>query len=59
MTVVLENNDSDTLLTYINTLRQDLIEVGLDHGLTSRETIQLSQKLDYYLNQYQQIIYNK
>ncbi|MFT8320116.1 MAG: aspartyl-phosphate phosphatase Spo0E family protein [Bacillus sp. (in: firmicutes)] len=59
MTVLLDNNDLDNLLFYINKLRQDLIEVGLNHGLASKETLILSQKLDYYIHQYQRIIYNQ
>ncbi|WP_445491888.1 Spo0E family sporulation regulatory protein-aspartic acid phosphatase [Niallia sp. 03133] len=57
MTVLRDNNDLENLLIYINKLRQDLIEVGLINGLASRETIQLSEQLDYYIIQYQRVIH--
>jgi hypothetical protein len=43
-------NTSD-LIMKIETLRELLISVGMTHGFTSPETIQLSEMLDKLLNQ--------
>jgi hypothetical protein len=41
------------LLDQINTLRMKMIQVGLEKGLNSRETIILSKQLDHLLFTYQ------
>jgi hypothetical protein len=41
------------LLDQINTLRMKMIQVGLEKGLNSRETIILSEQLDHLLFTYQ------
>jgi hypothetical protein len=41
------------LLDQINTLRMKMIQAGLEKGLNSRETINLSKQLDHLLFTYQ------
>ena len=42
-----------SLYSYIQTLRERLIEEGLREGLSSEKTILLSQELDEYIYLYQ------
>lgn len=39
----------------IETLRQEMIQSGLNEGLTSKRTIEISNKLDDYIVKYQQM----
>lgn len=41
------------LLQYINYLRKEMINTGLNHGLSNNFTIEASQELDYFIFQYQ------
>jgi hypothetical protein len=41
------------LIQIIELLRQEMTETGLKEGLTSKKTIELSQKLDGYITKYQ------
>ncbi|MGM0903083.1 MAG: Spo0E family sporulation regulatory protein-aspartic acid phosphatase [Bacillota bacterium] len=50
---VLSTNE---LLSYIEFLRKDLINKGLNFGFNDERTIQASQELDYFLYEYQKII---
>ncbi|WP_328700987.1 aspartyl-phosphate phosphatase Spo0E family protein [Aquibacillus kalidii] len=45
-------NNNKILLTKINKKRQEMIEIGLSQGLTSKETVRCSQELDALLNKY-------
>ncbi|MUK90243.1 Spo0E family sporulation regulatory protein-aspartic acid phosphatase [Ornithinibacillus sp. L9] len=47
--------DTDKLLTQIETLRNQMTEVALSKGITSLESITLSQELDRLLNIYNEI----
>lgn len=48
-----ENNPD--LLKTINSLKKEMIHIGLKEGLTSEKTVALSQKLDEYIVKYQVI----
>lgn len=41
------------LLRTINSLKQEMIQAGIQEGLTSNKTVELSQKLDKYIALYQ------
>lgn len=41
--------DKAELLTCIETLRKEMIRVGIQEGLTSKNTIKISRKLDIYI----------
>ena len=45
--------EKSNLIQIIQLLRQEMIETGLKEGLTSKRTIELSQKLDGYITRYQ------
>lgn len=45
--------EKSNLIQIIQLLRQEMIETGLKEGLTSKKTIELSQKLDRYITRYQ------
>ncbi len=49
-------NKSD-LLNTIESLRQEMIRIGIQEGLSSSKTIELSQKLDIFISKYQMIRY--
>jgi len=44
------------LLSYIEFLRKDLINKGLNFGFNDDRTIQASQELDYFIFEYQRKI---
>ncbi|KAB7664311.1 aspartyl-phosphate phosphatase Spo0E family protein [Bacillus sp. B1-b2] len=44
----------DLLLIEINDLRDELIKIGLKEGINSDNAIQISQKLDKYILEYQE-----
>lgn len=46
----------ECLLVIIDMLRNQMIHTGLEEGLSSKKTIELSEKLDHYLMQYQRIL---
>ncbi|KAA9029951.1 aspartyl-phosphate phosphatase Spo0E family protein [Niallia endozanthoxylica] len=48
-----EKND---LLNIIATVREEMIRTGMKEGLTSTNTITLSQRLDEYIAKYQAIL---
>lgn len=45
--------EKDDLIHVIEALRLDMIKTGLIHGLTSKEAVHLSKKLDHFIVQYQ------
>jgi stage 0 sporulation regulatory protein len=47
--------DTDKLLKEIETLRNTMSSVALKQGITSLESIALSQELDRLLNMYEQL----
>ncbi|MFD1706574.1 aspartyl-phosphate phosphatase Spo0E family protein [Siminovitchia sediminis] len=44
-----------TLQKEINALRREMIMTGMTKGLSSKKTVEVSQKLDHILNQYELI----
>ncbi|PKG23561.1 aspartyl-phosphate phosphatase Spo0E family protein [Niallia nealsonii] len=56
MTVLLDNREANNLLVHIQSLRKELIEMGLQEGFQSTNTIQISQKLDTYIVLYQKMV---
>ncbi|GKU83241.1 aspartyl-phosphate phosphatase Spo0E family protein [Niallia sp. NCCP-28] len=56
MTVPLDNREANNLLVHIQRLRKELIEIGLQEGFQSTNTIQISQTLDNYIVSYQKMI---
>lgn len=55
MEKVLNNKRNQSLLDEINSLRREMIIIGISKGLDNKKTIELSQKLDSILNKYQLI----
>lgn len=51
--------DTDKLLKEIETLRKTMSSVALKQGITSLESIALSQELDRLLNMYEELKKNK
>jgi hypothetical protein len=49
-------NELGALMNTINILREEMIQTGFKEGLTSENTILLSQKLDNYIAQYQSML---
>ncbi|WP_440895161.1 Spo0E family sporulation regulatory protein-aspartic acid phosphatase [Amphibacillus sp. Q70] len=47
--------DVSNLLARIEHLRRSMIEVAIDKGLSSSESIEISRELDDLLNQYEKI----
>lgn len=50
---MLKINNNLELLCIIENLRREMICVGLKEGLSSEKTIEISQKLDQYIANYQ------
>lgn len=46
--------NEDNLMNKIESLRKQMIRTGIEEGLSSKKTIELSQLLDQYVLQYQQ-----
>ena len=46
------------LRSYIEYLREDLMDIGQKMGLTHQLTIRASEKLDYFLNEYKKVAEN-
>jgi stage 0 sporulation regulatory protein len=51
-------HDTDKLLKQIEMLREQMSSVALAKGITSLESIALSQELDRLLNIYEKVRYN-
>ncbi|WP_017471728.1 aspartyl-phosphate phosphatase Spo0E family protein [Amphibacillus jilinensis] len=47
--------DPSNLLTRIEHLRNSMIEIAIEKGFSSRESIAISRELDKLLNEYEQI----
>lgn len=45
------------LVYKIETLRKEMIQSGMEEGLSSKKTIELSQLLDQYMLKYQKLNY--
>lgn len=45
--------DKNELMNLINQLREKMVSIGNDQGLTSKNTIEVSQYLDELINLYQ------
>jgi hypothetical protein len=48
--------DSCEIMRTIESLRQEMIQIGIKEGLHSEKTIKISQQLDVFIAQYQSII---
>lgn len=55
MISLLKNHEHLFLKNSIESLRNEMIRIGIQEGLTSRRTIEISQKLDVYITQYQEL----
>ena len=44
------------LMTEIETAREHMVMLGLTEGLTSRNTVRISQALDYLLNELSKVM---
>ncbi|WP_375345705.1 aspartyl-phosphate phosphatase Spo0E family protein [Priestia megaterium] len=44
------------LMTEIETAREHMVMLGLTEGLTSRNTVRISQTLDYLLNELSKVL---
>jgi hypothetical protein len=49
-------NERCKLKMTIESLRKEMIRIGIQEGLTSERTIKISQEIDYYILKYQSII---
>lgn len=54
LTLVPRPYNEDNLMNKIESLRKQMIRTGIEEGLSSKKTIELSQLLDQYVLQYQQ-----
>ncbi|HAM81284.1 Spo0E family sporulation regulatory protein-aspartic acid phosphatase [Ornithinibacillus bavariensis] len=52
-------HETDKLLKQIERLREQMSSVALSQGITSLESIALSQELDRLLNMYEKLRYDK
>lgn len=48
-----KNSEELFLKNSIESLRQEMIRIGIQEGLTGERTIRISQELDTYIAQYQ------
>ncbi|WP_144061446.1 aspartyl-phosphate phosphatase Spo0E family protein [Bacillus sp. 1NLA3E] len=48
--------DSCEIMRTIESLRKEMIQIGIKEGLQSEKTIKISQRLDVFIAQYQSII---
>jgi hypothetical protein len=46
------NDEKSKLEKLIETLRVEMIRIGIQEGLNSERTIEISQKLDVYISKY-------
>lgn len=51
------NVEESKLVETIETLREEMIKIGLQEGLASPKTIEASQKLDRFIAKYHSIYY--
>lgn len=47
--------NEENLISKIESLRKQMIRTGIEEGLSSQKTIELSQLLDQYVLQYQEL----
>ncbi|WP_071392971.1 aspartyl-phosphate phosphatase Spo0E family protein [Bacillus tuaregi] len=59
MFLKIKNDEKNDLLKTITTVREEMIRTGMKEGLTSLNTITLSQRLDEYIARYQAILINE
>lgn len=45
-------DETSKLEKLIETLRDEMIRIGIQEGLNSERTIEISQKLDHYISKY-------
>lgn len=55
MISLLKTHDHSFLVKTIESLRKEMIRIGLQEGLTSEKTIEISQKLDVFIAKYQAV----
>jgi hypothetical protein len=48
-----KKGENSFLKKSIESLRQEMIRIGIQEGLTSEKTIRISQELDTYITKYQ------
>ncbi|MDP4104024.1 MAG: aspartyl-phosphate phosphatase Spo0E family protein [Bacillota bacterium] len=46
------NDEKSKLEKLIETLRDEMIRIGIQEGLNSERTLEISQKLDIYISKY-------
>ncbi|GAA0613677.1 hypothetical protein GCM10009001_33650 [Virgibacillus siamensis] len=46
---------ADKLLNHIELLRKQMTEIAMQEGLSSKESVEISQELDEMLNRYNEI----
>ncbi|WP_394237249.1 Spo0E family sporulation regulatory protein-aspartic acid phosphatase [Niallia oryzisoli] len=56
MFLKIKNDEKNDLMNIITTIREEMIRTGMREGLTSTNTITLSQRLDEYIARYQAIM---
>jgi hypothetical protein len=49
------SKEKSYLLKIINSMREELIQIGVNEGIGSEHTLEISQKLDEYIAKYQAI----
>lgn len=54
----MEPSYSHHLKNKIEKLRKEMIQIGLEEGLRNKRTIEISQKLDFYITIYQYLMKN-
>ncbi|WP_174613086.1 aspartyl-phosphate phosphatase Spo0E family protein [Virgibacillus ihumii] len=47
---------ADKLLNHIESLRKQMTDIAMQEGLSSKESVEISQELDKMLNQYNDIV---
>jgi len=55
MRVIIGMNKEVLLAEEIETIRQEMIRVGLEYGFSHPKTVEMSQLLDHLLNEYDKI----
>jgi hypothetical protein len=53
---LLKTDEILSLGNKIESLRKEMIRIGIQEGLTSKRTVQISQKLDKYISKYQKML---
>lgn len=54
--IIIPTADISELVKTIESLRQEMLRVGKNEGLSSEKTIYISQMLDFYIAKYQATI---